>query len=236
MRGRGRFIGLRGRVGNGTAADPFADIKAKLLSYWKFDEATAATRADSKGDNDLTDHNSVTQVAGKLNNAAGFNGSTQWLSCADDASLDFSGTTMTTAGWVKFGATGSRAYLTSKHSGADGDGWILDYDGTANLRFFFPGLAIVTLAFVPTLDTWYWVCAWYDGVNLSLSVNNGSPATAAYSSSMVPNAADFQCGGFGGGGLLQGDLDGWLLSAQALTADDRAAIYNGGSGTDLGFP
>ena len=58
-----------------------------LISYWKLDEASG-NATDSHGTNTLTDTNTVTSVAGKINTARYFtNANTEFFTLADNASL-----------------------------------------------------------------------------------------------------------------------------------------------------
>ncbi len=82
------------------AAPARADLLTDLKAHWKLNEASGA-RVDSHGSNDLTDNNTVTQVAGKIGNAAQFTAAnSEWLSRGTDVDLGLGADTdCTWAGW-----------------------------------------------------------------------------------------------------------------------------------------
>src|SRR6185295_14816238 len=85
-------------------------LSSGLVGYWRMEEATGATRADSAGANSLIQFNNVAQVAGKLNNGAGFSpASSQSLGCAGNNFI-FGNNSFTVAAWVKVNQQGSGDY------------------------------------------------------------------------------------------------------------------------------
>ena len=77
-----------------------------LAAYWQLDEASGG-RADSIGGNDLTDTNTVTQAAGKIDTAAHFTAANnESLSIADNAALSMGDDDFTLAAWVYLDSKG----------------------------------------------------------------------------------------------------------------------------------
>jgi hypothetical protein len=75
--------------------DTGGTLTTSLLSYFKLEAAT-----DYYGSNDLTNHNSVTFPAGKVNNGANFlAASSQWLSKSGNLGID--GGACSFSFWVK---------------------------------------------------------------------------------------------------------------------------------------
>lgn len=68
-----------GGVGSGSAG---STLLTNLISYWKLSDLS-----DSSGSSTLASNGTVTFAPGKIGNAASFNGTTQWLSVADNTSL-----------------------------------------------------------------------------------------------------------------------------------------------------
>ncbi|MDB5164182.1 MAG: putative secreted protein containing fibronectin type protein [Candidatus Saccharibacteria bacterium] len=94
-----------------------SDSNTKALYHFDSNSGTTATDSSVNGNN-ATTTGSPSWVAGQLNNAISLNGSTQWLSAPDTASLSLSQPN-TLEAWVKFGSS----FSGSSH---DGDQVILD--------------------------------------------------------------------------------------------------------------
>ena len=74
--------------------------KAELVGWWRFDEGTGTTAADSSGKgNDGTFNGDPQWVVGYFGGALEFDGSDDWLDCGNDPSLDL--TTWTITFWLK---------------------------------------------------------------------------------------------------------------------------------------
>jgi hypothetical protein len=91
-------------------------------------------------------------------------------------------------------------------------------------------------ALTPSINTWYFVVAWYDHVNdiLGMSVNDGTPATMSYSAGLFDSAQPFEVGRFPSyaGEYLPGRVDNILFYKRVLTATEITAWYNSGTGQD----
>lgn len=133
-----------------TDTAPGADITTGLVSHWSFDSVlTGAGSAPVT----LTfqPSGSPTYPTGRINNGIDLNGTTQYLSVADNAAHDFgTSTDFAFALWVKDDATSKQYYLSKAHaqgSSSDG-GWSLEYGTVANKLF-------VSI----TADTWNDYCS-----------------------------------------------------------------------------
>ena len=116
-------------------------------------------------------------------------------------------------------------------------GWVLYYKQSVN-RFELDVSAdgTNTAAVVkadnlgsPSINTWYFVVARYDGVNISISVNAGTPNTTAFSSDIHDSTDTLRLG------FLNGTLDEPMLFKRALTDAEVAYLYNNGLGRALPF-
>jgi hypothetical protein len=74
-----------------------------LVSYWPMDEPSGANVDDPTGNNDGT-ATGTTVLPGQFANARTFNGSSDYVSMGDTASLDITGNTITLSCWVKISA------------------------------------------------------------------------------------------------------------------------------------
>ncbi|MCA9360084.1 LamG domain-containing protein [Candidatus Kaiserbacteria bacterium] len=109
-----------------------ATLLTDLVSYWKLEEASGATRVDSHGSNDLTDSRTVPNDTGKFGNGALFVGANDdYLTISDasqtglDATGDFS-----VSFWYK-PTTLSGGYIFSKWRHASHNQYRLDLSSTA---------------------------------------------------------------------------------------------------------
>ena len=219
-----------------------------LISYWKLDEASG-TRVDSHtGGNDLTDNNTVTQAAGKIGNSAQFtNANSESLTRVDNASLSVGNIDFTWAGWFYLDSKttyriGFCKYQTPLLGNADFE-YRIYYDAPAD-RFLFTigdggansAVATANNLGSPSTATWYYIVGWHDASadTISIQVNNGTADSTAYASGSFDGAGDLiiglQAGAFGWDGRMD-ELGFWK---RVLTAAERTALYNGGSG--LAYP
>jgi hypothetical protein len=108
---------------------------------------------------------------------------------------------------------------------------LLQYHAASeDLRLIVNGEAV---AFVSTaVTTWYFVVITYDGAgNWTLDRNNsGSPETIT-GEVVTPNSeSGFLFGNLPGTLTADVALDSWGVWARLLTADEKTALYNSGSG------
>jgi hypothetical protein len=90
------YVSMGGTSGN---------INSNLIGYWKFDETSGASAADSSGNgNTGTTYNSPTWGAGKINNALTFNGTNQYVDAGTSSIFNLANSPFTVAAWVKLNA------------------------------------------------------------------------------------------------------------------------------------
>ena len=210
-----------------------------LVSYWKLDESSG-NASDSVGSNTLTNNNTVTYSAGKINNGATFvRASSQWLSRAYTADLNIGGGDFTVAGWVRRDGTTSWDHVV-------GMGWD---EATANLLYVI-SISNVSMVFewhdgayknvarthTMTADTWFFFMAKRTGTTISLSVNDGTVATAT-GTLKTTTAGSFGIGrgGAGASGYLNGKADEIGIWTRALSASEITELYNAGVGLTYPF-
>lgn len=90
-----------------TKAIALTPLLTNLISFWELEEASG-TRVDAHGTNDLTDVNTVGQIAGKIGNAADFiaaNDESLSRANADAASLQMGTQDLTFACWLNMDAS-----------------------------------------------------------------------------------------------------------------------------------
>ena len=231
-----------------------------LVSYWKLDESSG-NAADSVGSNTLTNNNTVTYEAGKINNAAHFNGSNQSLSITDasQSGLDITGA-LTIAGWINLDALPTGAYtfwsIASKWQSSGNQrsynlAYYVDGDDSDKRKFFLTivenGIADDSELFSTQQElstgTWYHVA----GVitpgspatgNIYL---NGSDVTSGFTdntaASIHNGTAPFGLGALVGNStnFLDGLIDEIGIWSRALSGSEISELYNGGTGLSYPF-
>lgn len=222
-----------------------------LVSYWKLDEAGIGTRYDSFGTNHLTGNNNTGYATGIISNAASFNpGLGNFLYCASNSSLEMSGnTSFTISCWVRLAAlpfTGNGFSLVTKDDdAANSRDFTLDYFETvgSGLRFYINGGATyITGAVSASINTWYFIVAWYDSGDgsLHIRVNNTSQADSITGATgVVVSAAQFRIGAREYAGFedyANAVIDEVGIWKRVLTPTEITYLYNGGAGRTYSSP
>lgn len=216
---------------------PSLDL-TNLISWWSLDEASG-TRIDSHGSNDLADNNTVGSAVGKIDNAASFvRANTEFLSLADNADMSTGDIDFTFCCWVKIGILASGSCILSKESDNNNREYRLEVFANKFRWITFKSTGavagIVSSAESPIADTWYFLCVSRTAGTVSISVNDGTPATASESDTADTTAA-FRVGFYDDGSIdpvnyWDGLIDEVGFWKRLLTADERTEIYNAGSG------
>lgn len=208
-----------------------------LVSHWRLDEASGV-RYDAHGTNHLSDTNSVPSVAGKLGNAADFDGDTNYLSCASNAGLQAGDSDCCFAAWVYLRSDISLEQNHHFLGKWDDVEFNLAYKASATGYFAFDygsgSVDAVTLG-EPPLDNWYFVVAWHDSVSdeLCIQINNGPVEVMSYPDGAAPSDGAFCLGTLGeAGGRADVYLDSVSYWKRTLTTEERTLLWNGGAGLD----
>lgn len=207
-----------------------------LVAYWSLDE-TSGTRADSVGSADLTDNNTVGSAAGKNSNAASFvAANTESLSIADFVMPD----SYTISLWSSKSAGDSYPALVK----ACGATWytqaqvVVYWSEAAVLRCIvgdgtnYPTADIGSL----TATNLNFVVATYDASSKKCGLSvNGSAVTlsAALAGTRYNTATTFSIATGDTGDVpnrITGLIDEVGLWSRVLTEDERAELYNSGTG------
>lgn len=219
-----------------------------LVAYWKLNESSGSTRIDSLGVSNLSDNNTVTSGPGVISNSAIFsNASGNFLSVADNSALSMgAGVRFTIAGWFNLTTFTENLGFLSKWLGNPG---MREYHiyvvsaGVHVIRFGVRGADDVTnqtvdaatFGALPTA-TWLFFCCYYDGVNIGISVNNGSFDTSPFTADVQDGTSDFN---LGTSATLDPTLDCKLdeigIWKRVLTSGEITTLYNGGAGKTYPF-
>ncbi len=162
------FVIVLGLVG--TAA---AQVDPALVGWWKFDEGTGATAADSSGkDNNGRLFGPVQWTdAGKLGGALKFTGPYNYVQVQSSQSLNMT-RALTIAAWINPSWTGNNRILQKSSGGGDNQYRLLKEWGD-NMVFHVPGISPDRLEFpgCPPLGEWTHLAAVYDGSRMIVYYN-----------------------------------------------------------------
>lgn len=235
-----RRLLLLGREDTPAAAP--SSLLTSLQAYWKLDEASG-TRSDAHGANHLTDNNTVTQAAGKLDSAAQFTASSsEYLSLADNAALSTGDIDFTLCAWVYLDSGGERAAVTKWTSAGNQKEYALltEADSKPYLYVSHNGVNLASVNAAAALSTgaWHLLIGWHDAAadTLNLQVDNGSVNSAAHTLGVRDGTGQFNLGALEGAGyFMNGRIDGAGMWKRVLTSGERSALWNAGAGLDYPF-
>jgi hypothetical protein len=219
-----------------------------LVSYWKLDESSG-NAADSVGSNTLTNTNTVTYVAGKINNGADLErDSTQYLAGGDV--LDMSGNFSISA-WIKvesFSSTTRNIIIGKWNDQSNQRSWQLSVNATRLCLFLSPDGAAglgggESDATTINTGTWYHiVCVFNYAAHTCIYYLNGSKvgntitadATAIYNSTAPLRIGARQDSG-GITDIFDGIIDEVGIWTRELSSTEVTSLYNSGNGFQYPF-
>ncbi len=224
-------LGLGITLPRAAASGPAVTLTTGITAWWKLEDA-----ADAVGSNTLTNTNTVTFVAAKVNNGANLVGaSSQKLACPNTTSINHSAGSFTTAGWYR-PSTVSGFYGILAKTGDNGSSeWALN-QSSANLifqTFDVPARATVQCVSAISASTWHFVLLSFDYATMTqtLRINNGTAATTVATSGPKAGTGPFSIGATTGGlSLPTAVYDEWFYIKRLLTQDEQDYLYNSGSG------
>lgn len=203
------------------------------ISYWKLDESSG-NASDSIGSNTLTNVGTVTYSAGKINNGANFNGSSQYFT--------FGTSPQTGAGswsvnvWVKTSVSGASPEFMFWGSQTTGNGIDLYMSSSNKLTAnFYGGGGIATSTTSINTNSWVMCTITYDGSLLKVYVNGTLEATGASYAGNISGSVRYVGADSGAGNLWNGSLDELGAWNTTLTVDEISKIYNAGRGNQYPF-
>ena len=215
-----------------TSAAKGADLS--LVGWWKFDEGSGDTAADSSGNENhgtLSATNIKWTEEGWINGALNFTGGDNYVVVPDSPTLNPT-EEITIIAWLKPTWTGNSRIL---QKGSGDNQYRLLRESGDNLVFHLAGLSNDRLENIPCPSggEWTHVAAIYDGAAMKVYYNSklvGEMATSgAISTSTGPLYIGTKHPGAPAGDVYKGIMDEVRLYSRALTETEVAAIYAGGS-------
>jgi hypothetical protein len=213
-------------------------MREDMVSYWLLEEESG-TRYDSRGSNDLTDHNTVTSVTGKVGMSARFTRvNTEWLSVEDNATLQVGAFDWTLTAWAYTTAIADRG-IVSRHNGSNtASSYIMWLPNGTNAAFStISGTTLTTLqtsAGTFNINGWHFVaCGWDETAKKSwLQVDNGTVVQSAVIGTPNAGSRPVEIGRRSEGTPFcwDGMIDEVGFWKRKLTPTEIATLYNSGSG------
>ncbi|MBA3846514.1 MAG: LamG domain-containing protein, partial [Planctomycetes bacterium] len=238
-------------------------INDSLVAHWKLDENSAgASVLDASGNAHHGTHVNTptyqTTAAEKAplvianTSSMDFNGTTQYVNCPDIPDLKGINA-FTVSAWAKtdtLAAPGSGAALrmvVSQEANAAGGTFGIRLDTTTDKFQCYASAngsdAQVTWGTVAAINTWYHLVMTYDGANVTLIINNGTPLTTAKTGLTGGFPKRYRIGAYHDGppdddltGTLysrwwDGRIDDVRVYARVLTATEITTLYTGYNAT-----
>ncbi len=207
-----------------------------LVSYWKLDEPSGTSAADSKGSNTGTYSGTytpaVTGIAGDGNTAVNFSTNGQ-VTIGNPANLQLVAPFSLEA-WVK-APVGDVVPIITKYSGASGfAGWGVRFGGTTTRKFdFWTGAGgWFTGTTVYSLNAYHHVVCTLSGTTATIYVDGVLDRTGTVSLSLA-TAADVVIGKNNTADNSNSIIDEVAVYSAALSLSDVVAHYNAGSVADV---
>lgn len=215
------------------------DLNTSIKAYWKVD----ANSNDSVGSANGTD-TSISYAAGKISNAAGFNGTTSKIT----GSIAQPTGAYTVAMWIKDGGisisdTNYRLWDTQESAVSTSNGVVFAYNpslsgSTRNLRVYHNnGSWVSSNDLGSTLNdgNWHHVIAAWDGLTMTFYVDGTAVGGGAYSTT-ITDAGHFDIGHARTNTIFwKGQIDEIGLWERCLTAAEATSLYNSGNGKTYPF-
>lgn len=164
-------LALTQHLGFATMPYTFGSITSGLEGWWKLDDGSGSSAADSSGNSRTgTLQNSPSWVGGRINGGVDFNGSTQYISVPDNNA--FSPVTtgaFTVMAWVYY--TGSTGRIVAKTTASTYE-FGMTYNNCKYWQSAGADHATVTAAVAPASNTWSHIASTYsNGVAVKFYVN-----------------------------------------------------------------
>ncbi len=226
------------------AGPPSTPPASGLIGYWKFDEGSTTSTADSSGNgNGGTLSNGAAWTTGKDTNGILFDNNNDSVDIANESNFDFDRTSpFTVSAWIYRQSNSSEDDIIEKYNGGAVSGWTLWFNASSSLLTFDIGnssinrISITTLAPI-SLNTWHHVAVTYsgssaasgakiyvDGVQQTVTIGTDALTASALNNNPVVIGSDASgstcC-------VFDGKIDEVRVYNRALSGGEIRDIYDG---------
>lgn len=250
-------IGARGIITPGLgfihpypASGPFgghATLGTDLVSYWKLDETSGTTAADSKEANNGTITGATVNQTGKIGKAVLFDHSSEKIVIANESNFDFERSdAFSISMWFYLNSVNvNRFPITKQQASLAYAGWGLWIQTNNKIRFDLvnDGRAISNYLAVESTNafssgSWiHFVCTYSgnsntSGVKFYINGTHDSTATSVRNTltSSILTAISVEIGNRNGAFNFDGLIDEVGIWAKELSSSEASALYNSGNG------
>lgn len=213
--------------------DSGGTLTTNLLSYYQLEDAT-----DYYSTNNLTNHNTVTFVAGKVNNNAKFvKASLQWLDVSAPTGFPTGNSAFSIALWFKPATTGNISQIAVYGDQNIGTDFGLGINDTDNKPFIssFGSFQNSGTATALSAGTYYFLVGTYDGAGTSKLYVNGTLQATQSTTNVTFTNNNLTLGRRGNNSsqYVDGQIDEVGTWSKALSTTEITDLYNSGSGQTM---
>ncbi len=208
---------------------------ASLVAYWTMDDNaanTTVTDSSGRGNYGIARRNtSFLSSSGKINGALTFNGSSDYIDCGNNSSLNLTDN-FTIAAWIKPRSLSWLAGIVSKYHSPNANSYFLRLNRNSpynKLEFGGKGLEFVTSLSALGTDQWYFVIGMRDSGIGKIYINGNLDASAPVS---ISSSADsvyigMDYGDHGDARYFNGEIDNVMILNRTLSEAEISALYAG---------
>ncbi len=198
-----------------------APLERGLAGYWRFDDASGGSAADSSG-NGMTGTltNGPTWTAGRVDGAVDLDGTDDYVSIADNAALDIGTGDFTYSFWLNPDVATQGVFFSD---GSYSDG-IMFYRYTDNYTYLWlANTYIQTTAWGPTASTWQHVTVRRKSGTVAIYADGVQKYTTGSLTGSINSSSGMRIGyGFAGAAnlVLDGRIDEFRMYNRALSDEE----------------
>ncbi|MEK7624909.1 MAG: LamG domain-containing protein [Patescibacteria group bacterium] len=207
-------------------------LKTGLVGHWTMDgmDVTSTVAIDKSGNGNNGTSTLIRVSTGKIGQAAQFNGTSNYIGVASNASLNLTGN-MSASVWWKTPRTFSNSYtFVAKYDGAI-QPYNYFYDSAQDkMGFYASDGDPATYCSVANLkvNTWYNLVWSYSGSTITCYVNGSPRGTASFTTARSGNSASLTIGQTANTNWVNGLLDDIRVYSRALSATEVMQLYRMG--------